>query len=189
MRKVYEEVEKQIKEVGIKPGELAMDRDNRYKYKLRIFSFILDKEFIFTVDDLVNCLVRNDEVRKEDVYNLEMGEVFFCIIDGYCLWNLSGRKPEVSKAHGASHIINGYGLKWSIIREEKKVMQDLDSKITCPAVVINLQDYYLVHKYEYEKVKVELKELQRQNEVLKMLLDAEEARWKDHVLENQEERD
>jgi hypothetical protein len=68
-------------------------------------------------------------------------------------------------------------------------MKDLDSKITCPAVVINLQDYYLVHRYEYEKVKVELKELQRQNEVLKMLLDAEEARWKDHVLENQEERD
>lgn len=68
-------------------------------------------------------------------------------------------------------------------------MQDLDSKITCPAVVINLQDYYLVHKYEYEKIKMKLKEMQRENGVLKMLLDAEEARWKDHVLESLEERD
>lgn len=36
-------------------------------------------------------------------------------------------------------------------------MQNLDSKITCPAVVINLQDYYLVHKYEYEKINSFLK--------------------------------
>lgn len=117
---MYEEMEKRIKEAGIKPGELAMDRDNRHKYKLRIFSVLLDREFIFTVDDLVDCLVRNDEVRKEDVYDLEMEEVFACIIDGYCLWNLSGRNSEVAKAHGAGHIITGYGLEWEIIREEKK---------------------------------------------------------------------
>lgn len=117
---MYEEMERRIKEAGIKPGEVAMDRDNRYKYKLRIFSFLLDKEFIFTIDDMVDCLVRNDEVKKEDVYDLEMGEVFACIIDGYCLWNLSGKNLEVAKAHGAGHIITGYGIEWSIIREEKK---------------------------------------------------------------------
>jgi hypothetical protein len=48
-------------------------------------------------------------------------------------------------------------------------------------------DFYLIHKSAYNNMKNTFTELVRKINVLEMQLEAEEARWKDHVLESLEE--
>jgi len=67
------------------------------------------------------------------------------------------------------------------------MLSESEKLIGFPAV-FNMVDFYLIHKSAYNNMKNTFTELVRKINVLEMQLEAEEARWKDHVLESLEER-